>query len=139
MLFFSRCLSLFEYFTLLRKISVLHTAKQQNYESINWVFFSANMSKAAWGAQEKKNSQLMIRSYELGVLFLPNMFSSTATSFGIAENFDSMTEATDSQKPEIMLPYDLPLLEYARTDRPWTSDNPQTGLKDIFGRYREHR
>ncbi|XVF25982.1 hypothetical protein REPUB_Repub13aG0261100 [Reevesia pubescens] len=33
---------------------------------------SANLSKAAWGALQKNNSQLMIRSYELGVLFLPS-------------------------------------------------------------------
>ena len=35
---------------------------------------SANLSKAAWGALEKQNSQLMIRSYEIGVLFLPKHF-----------------------------------------------------------------
>lgn len=35
-------------------------------------FFSANLSKAAWGALEKKGVQLKIRSYEIGVLFLPS-------------------------------------------------------------------
>ncbi|KAL0601755.1 hypothetical protein AAY473_027948 [Plecturocebus cupreus] len=35
---------------------------------------SANLSKAAWGALEKNGTQLMIRSYELGVLFLPSAF-----------------------------------------------------------------
>ncbi|KAJ8792137.1 hypothetical protein J1605_019988 [Eschrichtius robustus] len=35
---------------------------------------SANLSKAAWGALEKNGAQLMIRSYELGVLFLPSAF-----------------------------------------------------------------
>ena len=29
------------------------------------------MSKAAWGTLEKNGQQLMIRSYEIGVLFLP--------------------------------------------------------------------
>lgn len=38
---------------------------------------SANLSKAAWGALEKNGSQLMIRSYELGVLFLPSAFVSS--------------------------------------------------------------
>ena len=32
---------------------------------------SSNLSKAAWGALEKKGAQLKIRSYEIGVLFLP--------------------------------------------------------------------
>ncbi|CAI2737443.1 unnamed protein product, partial [Dicrocoelium dendriticum] len=35
---------------------------------------SANLSKAAWGAYEKDRTQLMIRSYELGVLFLPSQY-----------------------------------------------------------------
>ena len=36
--------------------------------------FSANLSKAAWGALEKNESQLMIRSYEIGVLMLPQNY-----------------------------------------------------------------
>lgn len=40
---------------------------------------SANLSKAAWGALEKNGTQLMIRSYELGVLFLPAAFVSHAS------------------------------------------------------------
>lgn len=38
----------------------------------NIVFCSANLSKAAWGALEKKGTQLKIRSYEIGVLYLPS-------------------------------------------------------------------
>lgn len=38
---------------------------------------SANLSKAAWGALEKGGAQLMVRSYELGVLFLPQNYVST--------------------------------------------------------------
>lgn len=39
--------------------------------------FSANLSKAAWGALEKNNTQVMVRSYELGVLYVPSAFVST--------------------------------------------------------------
>ena len=39
------------------------------------------MSKAAWGALEKNGQQLMIRSYELGVLFLPQKFVSNHCKF----------------------------------------------------------
>ncbi|XP_035211281.1 tyrosyl-DNA phosphodiesterase 1-like, partial [Stegodyphus dumicola] len=43
--------------------------------SIGWFLVtSANLSKAAWGALEKKGTQFMIRSYELGVLFIPSYF-----------------------------------------------------------------
>jgi hypothetical protein len=45
-----------------------------------YICFSANLSKAAWGATEKNGSQLMIRSYELGVLFLPQHFVSSVHS-----------------------------------------------------------
>lgn len=41
------------------------------------VLTSANLSKAAWGSLEKQSSQLCIRSYELGVLFLPKIFVSS--------------------------------------------------------------
>ena len=34
---------------------------------------SANLSKAAWGGFEKKGTQLRIRSYEIGVLLLPDV------------------------------------------------------------------
>ena len=34
---------------------------------------SHNMSKAAWGALERKGAQLHIRHYELGVLLLPSL------------------------------------------------------------------
>lgn len=42
-----------------------------------FVYFSSNLSKAAWGALEKQETQLMIRSYELGVLFLPEVWCLT--------------------------------------------------------------
>ena len=38
---------------------------------LHLIIFSANLSKAAWGTLEKNGQQLMIRSYEIGVLFLP--------------------------------------------------------------------
>ncbi|XP_035869003.1 tyrosyl-DNA phosphodiesterase 1 isoform X5 [Phyllostomus discolor] len=48
-----------------------------DFSRIAWFLVtSANLSKAAWGALEKNGAQLMIRSYELGVLFLPSAFNS---------------------------------------------------------------
>ncbi|XP_012374080.1 tyrosyl-DNA phosphodiesterase 1 isoform X3 [Dasypus novemcinctus] len=48
-----------------------------DFSKIAWFLVtSANLSKAAWGALEKNGAQLMIRSYELGVLFLPSTFES---------------------------------------------------------------
>lgn len=40
--------------------------------SLAWVILtSSNLSKAAWGSLQKTNTQLMIRHYEAGILFLP--------------------------------------------------------------------
>jgi tyrosyl-DNA phosphodiesterase-1 len=36
------------------------------------IFKSANLSKAAWGTFEKNETQYFIRSYEIGVLFMPH-------------------------------------------------------------------
>ena len=41
-----------------------------------FVLTSANLSKAAWGQLQKNGSQLAIRSFEIGVLFIPKMFVS---------------------------------------------------------------
>lgn len=43
----------------------------------SWMYLgSHNLSKAAWGQLQKGESQLHVRSYELGVLFLPEVMVS---------------------------------------------------------------
>jgi tyrosyl-DNA phosphodiesterase-1 len=59
---------------------------------------SANLSKAAWGVFEKNNSQLMIRSYEIGVLFLPSI--EEKPYFEVDKDFS--------------VPYDLPPQKYKK-------------------------
>ncbi|CAM9540942.1 unnamed protein product, partial [Heterosigma akashiwo] len=44
-------------------------------EYLWFLLTSCNLSKAAWGTLQKNKSQLMIRSYEMGVLFLRSHFS----------------------------------------------------------------
>ncbi|VDO03054.1 unnamed protein product [Rodentolepis nana] len=47
-------------------------------KSVAWFLLSsANLSKAAWGCYQVNKSQLMIRSYELGVLFTPETNENT--------------------------------------------------------------
>ncbi len=49
---------------------------------IEWfVLTSANLSQAAWGVQQASSSQLYIKSYEMGVLYLPNHIHTTERSF----------------------------------------------------------
>lgn len=87
---------------------------------------SANLSKAAWGAFEKNGNQLMIRSYELGVLLLPSKFGDAAT-FVVSE------EAGAKNALFLPLPFDVPLTPYSREDEPWTWDSQHKELPDRFG------
>lgn len=87
---------------------------------------SANLSKAAWGAFEKNGSQLMIRSYELGVLLLPSKFGDAA-AFVVSE------EAGGKNALFLRLPFDVPLTPYSREDEPWTWDSQHKELPDRFG------
>ena len=96
---------------------------------------SANLSKAAWGALEKKGAQLMIRSYEAGVLFLPSSFVRATPQISIPtylnieikayslqdlDSFDVMTSLDELVEDEVRertfpQPFDLPLVEYSST------------------------
>lgn len=59
---------------------LLITQMYRNIKLFLNVCFSANLSKAAWGALEKNNTQVMVRSYELGVLFVPSAFVRTSNT-----------------------------------------------------------
>ena len=53
-----------------------------DYKKLYWFLLtSANLSKAAWGKLEKKETQIFIMSYEIGVLFLPSFVSSNVNIF----------------------------------------------------------
>ncbi|BFZ07683.1 hypothetical protein BsWGS_10722 [Bradybaena similaris] len=90
---------------------------------------SANLSKAAWGVLEKQGSQFMIRSYELGVLFLPQFFG-CKNAFPVTNRAEDVAE---TDRPLLPLPYDLPPTTYVRGDRPWFCDVPCVDLPDSHG------
>ncbi|XP_014678998.1 PREDICTED: tyrosyl-DNA phosphodiesterase 1-like [Priapulus caudatus] len=94
--------------------------------ALSWfVVTSANLSKAAWGALEKNNAQLAIRSYELGVLFVPE-------DFGESE-LRVLPPGGASAADGFPVPYDLPPTRYAREDRPWMWDVPHDEKPDARG------
>ncbi|KAH7569520.1 hypothetical protein ACOSP7_012962 [Xanthoceras sorbifolium] len=129
-----------------------------NGQKMAWFLLtSSNLSKAAWGALQKNNSQLMIRSYELGVLFLPAMkrhrcgFSCTNNGVPSKDQRGSMenTEVqitklvtltwpssrnTDESSEVISLPvpYELPPQRYSSEDVPWSWDR-RYNKKDVYG------
>lgn len=100
-----------------------------DFQKIAWFLVtSANLSKAAWGAFEKNGTQLMIRSYELGVLFLPSEFGLDTGYFQVKENLLS-----DGPVLSFPVPYDLPPEKYESKDRPWIWNIPYTKAPDTHG------
>uniref|UniRef100_A0A8C1ZYC2 Tyrosyl-DNA phosphodiesterase 1 n=1 Tax=Cyprinus carpio TaxID=7962 RepID=A0A8C1ZYC2_CYPCA len=88
---------------------------------------SANLSKAAWGALEKNNTQIMVRSYELGVLYLPSAFN--MSTFPVEKN---VFPASSSSKG-FPVPFDLPPQRYSSKDQPWIWNIPYAQAPDTHG------
>jgi tyrosyl-DNA phosphodiesterase 1 len=96
------------------------------------ILTSSNLSKAAWGALQKNKTQLMIRSYELGVLFLPRP---TASSSPPQLAVVGSQAARDESTPRLLLPlpYGFPLKTYnPKQDEPWVWDLVRES-PDVFG------
>jgi len=114
-----------------------------NDSEVAWFFLtSANLSKAAMGELQKDNSQLMIRHYELGVLFVPSMYSKN-TTFVIGENWTKNKPSNNNNNNNnsnnntntigMPVPYLLPPAQYKGNDIPWMWDVPHPE-PDIYGR-----
>ncbi|NXW13940.1 TYDP1 phosphodiesterase, partial [Circaetus pectoralis] len=102
-----------------------------DFQKIAWFLVtSANLSKAAWGALEKNGTQLMIRSYELGVLFLPSAFGFDKGYFHVRGKM--LSESNDSAT-YFPVPYDLPPEQYGSKDQPWIWNIPYTNAPDTHG------
>ncbi|KAM7406508.1 hypothetical protein PAMP_000882 [Pampus punctatissimus] len=89
---------------------------------------SANLSKAAWGALEKNNTQVMVRSYELGVLYLPSAFN--MKTFPVQKNPFPVSSSSSSGFP---VPFDLPPTRYSPKDQPWIWNIPYNQAPDTHG------
>ncbi|XP_026705668.1 tyrosyl-DNA phosphodiesterase 1 [Athene cunicularia] len=102
-----------------------------DFQKIAWFLVtSANLSKAAWGALEKNGTQLMIRSYELGVLFLPSAFGLDKGYFHVRGKMLSESKDSATYFP---VPYDLPPEQYGSKDQPWIWNIPYTNAPDTHG------
>lgn len=103
--------------------------------SVDWcILTSANLSKAAWGTYQKKESQFMIRSYELGVLFLPQfMVQDKNASLCVLGSPRVKTNSVDSLLVQLPLPYSFPMTTYdPQEDEPWVWDLVRDE-PDIYG------
>ncbi|KAM7255296.1 hypothetical protein ACFE04_020537 [Oxalis oulophora] len=140
-----------------RAMPHIKTFTRYSGQNLAWFLLtSSNLSKAAWGALQKNNSQLMIRSYELGVLFLPSTtkhglgFSCTDNTTPSEDKREAVensrtklvtltwqgsNEDLDSSLSEVVrlpVPYELPPKRYSAEDVPWSWDRRYT-KKDVYG------
>ncbi|XP_056240124.1 tyrosyl-DNA phosphodiesterase 1 [Seriola aureovittata] len=88
---------------------------------------SANLSKAAWGALEKNNTQVMVRSYELGVLYVPSAFD--MKTFPVHKNPFPVSSSSSG----FPVPFDLPPTCYSPKDQPWIWNIPYSQAPDTHG------
>ncbi|XP_023285395.1 tyrosyl-DNA phosphodiesterase 1 [Seriola lalandi dorsalis] len=88
---------------------------------------SANLSKAAWGALEKNNTQVMVRSYELGVLYVPSAFD--MKTFPVHKNPFPVSSSSFG----FPVPFDLPPTCYSPKDQPWIWNIPYSQAPDTHG------
>ncbi|XP_036449802.1 tyrosyl-DNA phosphodiesterase 1 [Colossoma macropomum] len=99
-----------------------------DFSQLAWFLVtSANLSKAAWGALEKNNTQMMVRSYELGVLYLPSAFD--MSTFPVEKNIFPVSSSSTG----FPVPFDLPPQHYSSKDQPWIWNIPYTQAPDTHG------
>jgi tyrosyl-DNA phosphodiesterase 1 len=94
-----------------------------------FILTSANVSKAAWGILNKVkslNTSLRINSYEAGVAFFPRVILGR-------ERFPMNEAQQKDESPIFKVPFDVPLLPYAKDDEPYCSEYLKDYLKKKFG------
>uniref|UniRef100_A0A5S6R368 Tyrosyl-DNA phosphodiesterase 1 n=1 Tax=Trichuris muris TaxID=70415 RepID=A0A5S6R368_TRIMR len=97
------------------------------FDKLAWFLLtSANLSKAAWGSFEKNCAQIFIRSFEIGVLFLPQLYN--------REVFALNKMDSESGEP-FPMPYDLPPQRYDSKDEPWIIDVAYLDRADSHGNH----
>jgi tyrosyl-DNA phosphodiesterase-1 len=114
-------------------------ARMSAQGDLRWFLLtSANMSKAAWGSVDKKDT-LMIRSYEMGVLLFDRVkVEDTQFHLRITPSLPGVCvddETKEMVDVPIPVPYDVPLKPYKAGDRIWTWNTPFM-TPDTYGRVR---
>ncbi|XAR53762.1 Phosphodiesterase I [Bertholletia excelsa] len=141
-----------------RAMPHIKTYTRYNGQDLAWLLLtSANLSKAAWGALQKNNTQLMIRSYELGVLFIPSLikhgckFSCTDVRNLSEDKGSKSSESSEGKRTKLVtlawqgssytdtceviqlpVPYELPPKLYSAEDIPWSWER-RYQKKDVYG------
>ncbi|XP_066255077.1 uncharacterized protein [Euwallacea similis] len=87
------------------------------WEKLAFYFItSSNLSRSGWGKLPNKNATIYIRSYEMGVLFLPKFFGE--------KYFETKNMLSNRMNARVFpMPFDLPLKPYRPEDEPYCWEN----------------
>ncbi|KAJ5571149.1 hypothetical protein N7535_004809, partial [Penicillium sp. DV-2018c] len=108
----------------------------EDMKTIDWAMVSsANLSTQAWGAAPNASGEVRICSWEIGVVFWPELFRDTAgesaSGLGKGDSTALMVPCFKEDCPSLpdgaetdlvvgfRMPYDLPLTPYGAGDEPW--------------------
>jgi len=87
---------------------------------LSWVCLtSSNLSNAAWGALQNKNTQLCVRNFEFGILFLPSKLTNNTELRLISSESPFEYKGSSINFP---LPSKIPPTVYTESDKPWSWD-----------------
>ena len=94
--------------------------------AIDWMLItSANLSKQAWGDATNASGEAKICSYEIGVLVWPELLAGTPNAKMIPTFMTDVPAIEKDTKGDAdvvigtRMPYDLPLIPYAKDEEPW--------------------
>ena len=102
---------------------------------LDWAMVtSANLSKQAWGAEANAAGEVRICSYEVGVVVWPGLFGEEDEEIEMVPVFKKDLP-NENEKEHIQtkagksivglrMPYDLPLVPYAKDKVPWCASTP---------------
>lgn len=92
-------------------------------KSIDWALVtSANLSKQAWGEALNSAGEVRVASWELGVVVWPELYGPDAKMVPTFKT-DTPKDAAGGKGVTVgfRMPYDLPLVPYAKADVPWVA------------------
>lgn len=98
---------------------VVMNVPMKNRPRLPWIYVgSHNFTRSAWGALQKKDTELFITNYECGVVLLPKNYVDWMNGDLKIENHPKERTEGDLCE-EVDLAFDSPCLPYRSVDRPF--------------------
>ena len=80
---------------------VVGSSDHQPVELQWFLLTSSNLSQAAWGVYQSNNKQLYIKSYEMGILFLPTLLKNITRIYSCSPNHPLLGTSAESSRKEL--------------------------------------